>query len=154
MWGSSRPRLINGPVSSKSWASPEWSKNPRYRDRRAMAEQYPEEVDGLLAPWFKERTKEEILNICIRERIPFSPFMNANDLVHSPHLAERSFFVDVELPEAGRVTLPGAPFKASRTPATVRTFAPSLGQHNQEIICGRLGYSPEDLVNLRRSGTV
>jgi len=32
--------------------------------------------------------------------------------------------------------------------------APLLGEHNEEIYCGRLGYSKEDLVALRRAGVI
>jgi CoA:oxalate CoA-transferase len=152
--GLQAPQIEQWKRFIKVIGEPEWTKDPRYRDRRAMAEEYPDEVDTLLIPWFKERTKLEILDVCVKERIPFSPFMNADDIVHSPQLKERDFFVEAEWPDAGTVKLPGAPFKASETPWAIRTKAPSLGQDNQEIICGRLDYSPEDLVKLRRSGTI
>lgn len=138
----------------KVMGEPDWSKDPRYRDRRAMAEQYPGEVDALLLPWFKEHTKKEILDICMKERIPFGPIMTVDELVNSPHLEQRGFFVEVEHPEAGNLKYPGAAFKASETPAAVRSAAPKLGEHNNDIICGRLGYSQEDLVHLRRGGVI
>ena len=37
--------------------NPTWVENPRYRDRRRMTEEYPEEVDALLVPWLAERTR-------------------------------------------------------------------------------------------------
>ena len=49
---------------------------------------------------------------------------------------------------------PGAPFKMSRTPWAIRRPAPLLGEHNAEVFCGRLGYSPEELVMLRAEGLV
>ena len=138
----------------KVMGEPDWSKDPRYRDRRAMAEQYPDEADALLLPWLKEHTKKEILDICIQERIPFAPLMAIDELVNSPHLEQRGFFVEVEHPGAGKFKYPGPAFKASETPATIRRAAPRLGEHNEDIICGRLGYFQEDLVNLRRSGVI
>ena len=138
----------------KVMGEPVWSKNPRYRDRRAMTEQYPDEADALLLPWLKEHTKKEILDLCMQERIPFAPLMAIDELVNSPHLEQRKFFVEVEHPEAGNLKYPGAAFKASETPATIRTAAPRLGEHNKDIFCGRLGYSQEDLADLRRSGII
>ena len=48
----------------------------------------------------------------------------------------------------------GAPFKLQEGGWEVRSPAPLLGQHNQEIYCDRLGYSKEDLVRLRALGVI
>jgi crotonobetainyl-CoA:carnitine CoA-transferase CaiB-like acyl-CoA transferase len=138
----------------KVMGEPEWSKNPRYRDRRAMAEKYPDEADDLLRPWLKEHTKKEILDICMREHIPFGPLLTIDEIVDGPHLEERKFFVKVEHPETGEMKYPGAPYELSETPVSIRRAAPRLGEHNREIICGHLGYSPEELVDLRRKGVI
>jgi len=44
--------------------SPEWSKNPKYRDRRTITGQTADEVNALMIPWMLEHTKEEIFKIC------------------------------------------------------------------------------------------
>ena len=36
---------------------PDWIDNPRYRDRRAMSDRYPEEAENLIAPWFMDHDK-------------------------------------------------------------------------------------------------
>jgi formyl-CoA transferase len=41
----------------------------------------------------------------------------------------------------------------SRTPGAVRTAAPDVGQHTDEIL-GELGYSREDIAAIRRDGVV
>ena len=80
--------------------------------------------------------------------------MAIDELVNSPHLKQRRFFVEVDNPEAGKFKYPGPAFKASETPATIRSVAPRLGEHNKDIICSRLGYRQEDLANLRMSGVI
>jgi hypothetical protein len=32
--------------------------------------------------------------------------------------------------------------------------APRLGEHNREIYCGKLGYTPEELVKLNETGVI
>ena len=130
--------------------NPEWAENPRYRDRRAMEDEYPEEVDALLAPWFIERTKQEHFKFFERHAIPFAPLYNIEDEVNNPHLAERGFFTAMDHEDIGTLKYPGPPYMFSKTPWSLECPAPKLGEHNEEIYCGRLGYSKKDLVKLRR----
>ncbi|MFO8010360.1 MAG: CoA transferase, partial [Dehalococcoidia bacterium] len=72
----------------------------------------------------------------------------------SDHLRERGFFVDVDHPVAGKVTQAGAPFIMSETQWSVERPAPTLGQHNEQVFCDRLGYSKEQLIDLRKAGII
>lgn len=82
-------------------------------------------------------------------------------VVHSPaetlaseQYAARGYFADIEHPAFGKAAYPGAPFIMSATPWRAAAPAPELGQHNEAILCGRLGLSLEDLNLLRASGVV
>lgn len=134
--------------------NPEWIQDPRYRDRHAMEDDYPEEVDALLAPWFLERTKKELFELFEKSAVPFAPLYNMEDEVNDVHLKERRFFAAIDRDETGGLKYPGAPYKFSKTPWALVRPAPLLGEHNEEICCGRLGYSKEDLVALRRAGVI
>lgn len=77
-------------------------------------------------------------------------------LVQSPEevladvqFAAREFFVDVDHPATGKVKYPGAPFSMEGTPWQVRKPAPTLGEHNQELLGEPFGYSDMDLSRLR-----
>ncbi|MBE0479654.1 MAG: CoA transferase [Dehalococcoidia bacterium] len=134
--------------------NPEWSQDPRYRDRHAMEDDYPEEVDALIAPWFLERTKKELFEIFEKNAIPFAPLYNMRDQVEDTHLAERDFFASLDREHVGSLIYPGAPYKFSGTPWALESPAPQLGQHNSEIFMHRLGLSGEELVALRRTGII
>ena len=138
----------------KLMGEPEWSKQPRYRNRRAMGEEYPDDVEALMAPWFAERTKKEIFDACREAHTPFAPVRTVEDLLNDPQLAHRRYFAEVRHPEAGTWKYPSAPFKLSATSISIRWPAPRLGEHNEEVYCGRLGFSRMDLVDLRRAGVV
>ena len=82
-------------------------------------------------------------------------------VVHSPaevlaseQYGARSYFADIEHPEFGNATYPGAPFIMSETPWQATSPAPMLGEHNREILCDRLGLSMDDLNTLTASGVV
>ena len=134
--------------------NPEWQEDPRYRDRRAMAEQYPKEAEALIAPWFMERTKEEIFSLCMKAKVPCAPVRTIQEVVENPHLNHRGFFVDVDHPGAGKLTHPGSPFRLSKTPGEIGGPAPLLGQHNADIYGGRLGLSREEMGRLRMAGII
>ena len=129
--------------------NPEWQNEPRYRSRRAMASEYPEEAEALIAPWFLERTKEEIFKLCQEHKVPCAPVRTIEEVVDDPHLQDREYFVDIDHPAAGILAYPGSPFRLSRTPGKVQAPAPLLGQHNEEVYCGQLGLSREELTRLR-----
>ncbi|MGB2855298.1 MAG: CoA transferase, partial [Dehalococcoidia bacterium] len=76
------------------------------------------------------------------------------DEASDPHLSERGFFATTDRDDTGTLKYPGAPYKFSKTPWALNRPAPLLGEHNEEIYCGRLGYSREDLVALRRAGVI
>ena len=131
---------------------PELIEDPRFQTRETIADN-ADAFDSLVAPWFRERTKEEIFHACAEMRIPCSPVASPGELLNDRHYKSRGFWVEMDHPEAGRLTYPGAPFKMSATPWQTGR-APLLGEHNVEIYGERLGYTREDLVRLREMGVI
>ena len=134
--------------------NPEWSTDPKYSDRVAIGRNYADEVDALMLPWFMQRTKREIFDLCREHSVPFAPVNTAEDLVEDPHLQDRDFFIEISHPRAGTYRYPGAPYKWSEAKWEVRYPAPLLGQHNQEILQSKLGYSHAEIARLRGAGVV
>jgi crotonobetainyl-CoA:carnitine CoA-transferase CaiB-like acyl-CoA transferase len=79
---------------------------------------------------------------------------DAGDLFTCPHLRERGFFVEVDHPLAGRAEYPGMGPRLSDMEFQVRRPAPLLGQHNLEIYGDELGYSAQELAQLRATGVI
>jgi crotonobetainyl-CoA:carnitine CoA-transferase CaiB-like acyl-CoA transferase len=102
---------------------------------------------------FLARPGEEWLERLQTAGIPCAPINTVDRALSDPQVLSRGMVVEVDHPKAGRLTLPGPPYKLSETPASVRTAPPMLGQHTEEILA-ELGYSPTDIGHLRRTGTV
>lgn len=134
--------------------TPEWTTLPRYRDRRKMSEEYPQEVDALMAPFMMQHTKAELFAMCRENHIPLSPCNDARDLMESEHLRERNAFVSVDHPAAGTLEYPAAPYQMSATPVAAPRRAPLLGEHNDEVLGTRLGYDGAALVRLRQAAVI
>ena len=134
--------------------NPPWVNEPRYRDRRQITEQHPQEVDALMAPWLMARGKATIFAETQAQRIPAGPVHTMKDVVEDAHLGDRQYFVSVERNDTGPLTYPGAPYRLSQTPWAMRRPAPRLGEHNEEIYAGRLGVSRAELLSLWQTGVI
>jgi crotonobetainyl-CoA:carnitine CoA-transferase CaiB-like acyl-CoA transferase len=104
--------------------------------------------------WLMSHTKQEIFELCQQHRVPATAVYTTKELVLHPHLNARNFWVDLATAEIGTLKVPGAPYDFTVTPWSLRRRAPTLGEHNAEIYIGQLGFSPEELVDLRRTGII
>ncbi len=132
----------------------EWMQEPRYRDRRAMSDQYPEEAESLIAPWFMQRTKQEILDACLENRIPCVPVQTFDEALQDPQLNSRDYFQNLEHPESGGLFYPGTPYRFSRSEVRLVRPAPTLGQHNAQIFEQELGLGAGEMERLQREGSI
>jgi crotonobetainyl-CoA:carnitine CoA-transferase CaiB-like acyl-CoA transferase len=148
------PQLAQWNRLLEAMGDPPWVQEPRYRDRRQITEQYPQEVDELMAPWLRARDKATIFGQTQRQRIPTGPVNTMRDVVEDAHLRDRRYFVNVERDDTGLLSYPGAPFRFSHTPWAVLRPPPRLGEHNEEIYGGRLGVSRAELLFLWQTGII
>lgn len=70
------------------------------------------------------------------------------------HINARDFIVYREHPEVGTRQHCGIPWKMSRTATNVRTAAPCIGQHTDEVLTQVLGYAAEEVARLRTQGAL
>ena len=98
--------------------------------------EHAEELTSLFGKWVSEHTKEEVYRLAQRYGHAYGYVATARDLLESPQLRHRRFFVEMEHPVAGNVTMPGAPFQMSRTPLVTRR-APLLGEHDDSPLPSR-----------------
>ena len=134
--------------------NPKWTQQPRYRDRRAMSDQYPEEAENLIAPWFMDHTKDEILQLCLENRIPCVPVLTFDEVLANEQLNSRDFFHEIDRGENISFRYPGFPYRLSKSPPKLVRSAPTLGQHNREILCGELGVTDSEYSDLFRAGVI
>ena len=136
--------------------NPPWATDPRYEDRYFPQEQGAADID--LEPLITEAlghfTREELFHEGQRRRIPVSPVYDAAEVLRSPQLVERGFFVPARHPAAGTLTYPGAPYKLGQTPWRIERTAPLLGEHNEEVLVKELGLSRTDLVKMAQAGII
>jgi len=112
-----------------------------------------DQVPNIIRDWVKDHTKEELYHRAQAQRFTYGAVYDFGEALESPHTKARDFFVEIDHPRAGRLMYPGAPFRMDDLPWPAER-APLLGEHNEEIYCGRLGYAKEDLVKLSQAGVI
>lgn len=127
--------------------------DPRFITRPARIEN-GQLLNAIIMQWAMQQTKGEIYDLVSAAGCPVAYFATAEDVVQSPQLKARGFFVDCVHPHAGTVTMPSAGHHFSQTPWSLRRPAPMLGQHNEEIFCARLRRDKSDLTRLQSSGAI
>jgi len=114
---------------------------------------YRSRVEPTVLRWFAERTKAELEWIA-GDLVPLSGVKDIAEVVADPQIAARDMVVDVDYPDFGRLSMVGSPLKLSRTPATPRGLAPTVGAHTDEVLRLLAGLDEAGLERLRTSGTV
>ncbi len=132
--------------------TPEWSQEPRFRNRTVMNNEYADEVDSYVEEWLLLHTKAELLDMALEHRVPLAPVRGFDEVRQDPSLS--SMFSAVERADTGSIALPGPPYEFSAATSSQSAPCPTLGQHNSEIYCGELGFSPEEVAQLYRTGII
>src|SRR5213593_11260 len=127
--------------------------DPRFTTMARRAE-HADEINAIVAAWCKERTAREIQDVLERHEVPFGVACSVADIFADPHVQARGDIVEVEDPVIGPVRMQGVYPRFSRTPGAIRTGAPRLGAHNDEVYGGLLGLSVEERGHLAREGVI
>jgi CoA:oxalate CoA-transferase len=133
--------------------NPSWAKEERF-SQWLQRHMHGDEINPHIREWVKQFKKDELFHHLQENALAAAPVNTSENLVHSAQMASRGFFAEVEHPEAGKLKQPTVPYKFSKTPAKLARAAPLLGQHNEAIYCGLLGYRKQELVKLKESGII
>lgn len=131
---------------------PELAEDPRY-DTMAKRAAAREEVRAVLEQTLTQKTTAEWLRIFAEAGVLCGPIQDFDQVFTDPQVLRNKMVEEFEHPRAGKVRVVGIPVKLSRTPGTVRTPPPAVGQHTDELL-QELGYSDEEITGLRAAKVV
>lgn len=113
-----------------------------------------DELDRRIEEWTVRHEHWEVMRQLQAASVAAGPVLGAADIYRDPHLEARGFFADLDHPEVGRRRYPGMFFKYSKTPATFRILANSLGEHNDYVLGEILGLSKDEIAELARNNVI
>jgi formyl-CoA transferase len=110
-----------------------------------------ERIDEAIASWTQERELDEVLRIMEKAEVPAGRIYSARDIAADPHFAARGMIERVIAGDGAPLKVPGVVPKLSATPGAIRSPAPGLGEHTDEVLQAA-GYSPVEISALREKG--
>jgi formyl-CoA transferase len=153
--------LVIGCGNDKLWnklcgimGTPELATDERY-DKNPKRVAKHKEVKEIVEKWTLTKNVDELIDIMLRAGIPCAPINNIEQVVKDPHIAgAREMFVEIEHPKAGNMKITGSHIKLYETKPSVKTPAPLLGEHNDDILKKYLGYDDEEIKALKEKNVI
>jgi formyl-CoA transferase len=109
-----------------------------------------ERIDDAIAEYTKKRTLNEILEVMEKAEVPAGRIYSAADIAADPHFAARGMIQSIVAGDGEALKVPGIVPKLSATPGAIRTAAPKLGEHTEEVL-RELGFSASQVEEFRRN---
>jgi len=112
-------------------------------------------IDARLRAWTAGRERAELVEALRAAGVCASEVVNPSRVLRSnPQLAARGYFERLAHPVVGAMPLPSLPYRSTRSERWLRSHAPTLGQHNEQVLGDLLGLSPAKLRELEAEGVV
>jgi crotonobetainyl-CoA:carnitine CoA-transferase CaiB-like acyl-CoA transferase len=140
-------RSLRAVVGDPGWAADIASDTAEDRRRNHDA------IDAALAQWTADTDDEELATVLVAAGVPACAVIPARDIVANPQLRSRRLFEVEPHGVTGDHEIPMLPFRFSRVDRWLRSPAPTLGQHNTEVL-SEIGLAPPAIDELRRAGIV
>lgn len=141
-------------LCNKVLHKPELITDERFSSTPVRAAHYAE-IRPYVEEWTSTVTVEEGVRTVLEAKIPAGPINDAAMLTTDPHIAvAREMYLKHTHPQIGEMTIIGNPIKMSDTKPSIKTPAPLLGEHTEELLHELLGYDAEQVQALRENGIV
>ena len=112
-----------------------------------------ERLDAAIGAWTAQHSLDDVLAHLNEARIPAGKIYDIADIAADPHYRARDMILDSTLDDGTPVQMPGVLPKLNATPGTVRSRAPALGEHTDEVLAS-LGLDDAQRAALRERGVI
>ncbi|RSL32164.1 CoA transferase [Salibacterium salarium] len=116
--------------------------------------QHDEQMRKIVEDWMKTKDRDELMDYLGDHGVPVSPILNIQDIFKNPQYQARDNIIELEHPRLGKIKTPGIVPKFEKTPGSVRNISPDLGENNNEVLSSMLGYSEEEISELKERGVI
>jgi crotonobetainyl-CoA:carnitine CoA-transferase CaiB-like acyl-CoA transferase len=137
----------------RAMGSPGWAKDAKLGSAEGRKE-HEAELERQIGAWTADKAPDELMDELQGRGVPAGVVQSARDMLEDDHLKERDYYVYLDHPEAGRTAYDGPPFKLSKTPGKLRSPAPLLGQHTEQVCKEILSLSDEEIADLLVAGVL
>ena len=126
--------------------------DPRYMTNAARV-QHAADLDAIIGAFVAERTQAENVAFFEKAEVTIGPIYDVRQILEDPHILERELVADYPDPEMGQFPMHHVVPRLGGTPASIRTPAPKIGQHNRALL-KELGVDDAAYAALKAEGAV
>jgi formyl-CoA transferase len=131
---------------------PELIDDPRFRTN-ADRLRHADELDAIIGEFIGAQTQQDNVRFFEAAEVTIGPIYDTPQIMADPHVIARELISDYPDAEMGQIPMHHVVPRFERTPGSIRTRAPKLGEHNREML-GEIGIGASEYEDLRKAGVV
>jgi crotonobetainyl-CoA:carnitine CoA-transferase CaiB-like acyl-CoA transferase len=136
----------------RAFEQPEWLADERFKTP-ALRQQNIDARLALTQEVLRLRGSAYWLERLEREGVPCAPVLTRAQVIRHPQILENDTIGEFDHPGAGRLRQARPAARFSRTPSSIRSGAPLLGEHTAGVLT-EFGFSAAEIAELRTSGAI
>jgi formyl-CoA transferase len=109
------------------------------------------ELDQAIGEWAKTVTTDKALELLDSVAVPAGRIYTVADIANDPHYKARENIQTIQMHDGSKLDVPGVIPKLSRTPGSIKSLAPDIGENTDEILKG-IGLSDAQVASLKERG--
>jgi formyl-CoA transferase len=109
------------------------------------------ELDQAIGEWAKTVSTDKALEILDSVAVPVGRIYTVADIANDPHYKARGNIQTIQMQDGSRLDVPGVIPKLSRTPGSIKTLAPDIGENTDEILQS-IGLNKSQVASLKERG--
>jgi crotonobetainyl-CoA:carnitine CoA-transferase CaiB-like acyl-CoA transferase len=141
------------PALVRVLGEPDWSRNPSLATVAGRFDAH-DDIDAHLNEWFAPQAVDDAVRTLTSAGIAAAPVVDHRDVVTHPLFEDRGFAEWIEHPVTGRILVTAMPFRYSGIDRWLRMPAPTLGQHNHEVLSSILGLDKDEIEELEEQRVI
>jgi formyl-CoA transferase len=109
------------------------------------------ELDQAIGVWASQRTAEQVLEALDQASVPAGKIFTVEDIAKDPHYHARGMIETIHMKDGSSLKVPGIVPKLSRTPGSIKSLAPEVGEQTDQIL-QEIGLSTQQIAALKEKG--
>lgn len=109
------------------------------------------ELDQAIGVWAQTMTTDQALQLLDSVAVPAGKIYTVADIVSDPHYRARGNIESIRMRDGTMLDVPGVLPKLSRTPGSIKTLAPDIGENTDEILQS-IGLTEAQVASLKERG--
>ena len=109
------------------------------------------ELDQAIGIWASQMSAEQVLEALDQASVPAGKIFTVEDIARDPHYHARGIIEIIKMKDGSTLQVPGIVPKLSRTPGSIKSLAPEVGEQTDQIL-SEIGLTSQQITALKEKG--